>query len=76
MSAMTIFYQKCPVCGRNLRVQVKYFGRPMSCTHCEGEFIAGQEEVQASLTEDTSIVPSVNELLAPSTFGQPQLGEV
>lgn len=76
MSAMTIFYQQCPICGRNLRVPVKYFGRPMSCTHCEGEFIAGKEEVRPSPAADTGIVPAVNGLLDPSAFGQPQLGEV
>jgi hypothetical protein len=45
MSAMTIFYQGCPVCGRSLRIATKYFGRQMTCTHCKGEFLAGKEEL-------------------------------
>jgi hypothetical protein len=45
MTAMTFFYQGCPVCGRNLRVPVRYFGRPMCCTHCHGEFVAGKDQL-------------------------------
>jgi hypothetical protein len=45
MTAMTFFYQGCPVCGRNLRVPVRYFGRPMCCTHCQGEFVAGKDQL-------------------------------
>ena len=45
MSAMTVFYQECPVCGRSLRVSVKYFGREMSCSHCEGVFVAGKDQI-------------------------------
>src|SRR6185369_15396146 len=41
MSRTTFFYQECPVCGRSLRVAVRYFGREMSCGHCHGEFVAG-----------------------------------
>jgi hypothetical protein len=41
MSRATFFYQECPVCGRSLRVAVRYFGREMSCSHCRGEFVAG-----------------------------------
>lgn len=40
MSALTIFYQECPTCGRSLRIPVKYFGLTMSCSHCSGEFLA------------------------------------
>ena len=74
MSAMTIFYQQCPICGRNLRIPAKYFGRQMTCTHCEGEFRAGKDQLPEAPT------PSESELsagmLAPDVFSQPQLGEV
>ena len=75
MSAMTAFYQKCPVCGRNLRVPVKYFGRPMSCSHCAGEFIAGQDAAQPPPPLEARMVP-VSGLMVPAAFGQPHLGEV
>jgi hypothetical protein len=74
MSAITIFYQQCPVCGRNLRIPTKYFGRQMTCSHCEGEFRAGKEELpEAPPASETSVRPG---LLAPGVFSHPQLGEV
>jgi hypothetical protein len=77
MSAMTIFYQECPICGRNLRIPAKYFGRLMSCSHCEGEFLAGKEELPAAPpAADADLTASVRELLQPGAFVQPQLGEV
>ena len=79
MSAMTIFYQECPICGRNLRIPAKYFGRLMSCTHCEGEFRAGNEQLPQELTEETPArridVASVSHPVRPDAFS-PQLGEV
>jgi hypothetical protein len=77
MLAMTIFYQECPVCGRNLRIPAKYFGRLMSCTHCEGEFLAGQEELpEASTGREADLGACGTELLRPDVFTQAQLGEV
>jgi hypothetical protein len=72
MSAMTIFYQQCPVCGRNLRIPAKYFGRQMTCTHCKGEFRAGKDELPEAPAE--ARVPAAG-LLPPAVFSQPQLGE-
>ena len=74
MSAMTIFYQQCPVCGRNLRIPAKYFGRQMSCTHCKGEFRAGKDELPAEPRSLESQLPAG--LVSPGAFSQPQLGEV
>jgi hypothetical protein len=77
MSAMTIFYQECPICGRNLRIPAKYFGRLMTCTHCEGEFRAGKGELpDAAPSPDADLGAPVSELLRPGVFGQPQVGEV
>ena len=74
MSAMTIFYQNCPVCGRNLRISVKYFGRQMSCSHCHGEFRAGEGMLPADSTLAISSEPSAAPL--PTPCGTPQLGEI
>jgi len=79
MSAITFFYQECPVCGRSLRVPVKYFGREMSCSHCEGEFVAGKDKQASSpcnRAAEADLAGSMNELLRPGVFAQPQLGEV
>lgn len=57
MSATTVFYQQCPVCGRNLRVPVKYFGREMSCSHCDGVFVAGQDQIPRA---DAAPLPPAN----------------
>jgi hypothetical protein len=76
MSAMTVFYQECPICGRNLRIAVKYYGRPMSCAHCEGEFIAGKDHDRHEAEEKASVLPSLNGLLTPTACAQPQFGEL
>jgi hypothetical protein len=73
MSAMTIFYQECPVCGRNLRIPAKYFGRQMTCTHCQGKFKAGKDELPQAPASDA---PVSQGLLPRAVFSQPQLGEV
>jgi hypothetical protein len=80
MSAMTIFYQECPICGRSLRIPAKYFGRLMSCTHCQGEFRAGDsarncEERPQEPRSCGADVAAVGDLLRPGVFAT-QLGEV
>lgn len=75
MSAMTFFYKECPVCGRSLRIAVKYFGRQMSCTHCGGEFHAGSDDKDSSrpASEDAA---SNRGFIAHARCGAAQLGEV
>ena len=65
MSALTIFYQECPVCGRSLRVPVKYFGREMSCSHCEGIFVAGKDQIARSEHAAASHCPTTDLVSAP-----------
>ena len=74
MSALTFFYQNCPVCGRGLRISAKYFGRQMTCTHCQGEFRAGKEELPEQSSMPESGLPT--SLISRSAFVEPQLGEV
>jgi len=77
MTAMTIFYQECPICGRNLRIPAKYFGRLMTCTHCEGEFLAGKEQLpEAGPAREADLGACAQELLRPSAFSQAHFGEV
>ena len=71
MSAMTFFYQECPTCGRSLRIPVKYFGRQMACTHCEGEFRAGKEDLPAASPHFEAMPTAPESLLTPA----PQLGQ-
>jgi hypothetical protein len=74
MTAMTIFYQECPVCGRSLRIPAKYFGRQMTCTHCHGEFRAGKEEIAPpTRMADAELSGGVIEA---RTFAQSELREV
>jgi len=73
MAASTVFYQSCPICGRTLRIPAKYFGRQMSCTHCEGEFRAGGNELQPPANTEPAFSEPV---ISPLTAIQPQLGEV
>ena len=73
MSAITVFYQACPVCGRSLRIPTKFFGREMSCTHCEGQFRAGKDEIPPKPVETPVFTEPV---ISPLAFVQSQLGEV
>jgi hypothetical protein len=76
MTAMTYFYQACPVCGRNLRIPVKHFGRQMSCSHCHGEFRSGKGQLPPSaepFAAEESQTPAA--AFGPG-FATPQLGEV
>jgi hypothetical protein len=73
MSAMTTFYQNCPVCGRSLRISVKHFGRQMSCTHCQGEFRAGKDELAPKEPPAIAAEPAYS---VPIARGTPHLGEV
>lgn len=66
MSALTVFYQECPTCGRTLRVAVKYFGRTMSCGHCGGEFIANPTEMRSTAPVDPTASARVMVDLASS----------
>jgi hypothetical protein len=77
MAAMTFFYLECPVCGRTLRVPVKYFGRQMSCGHCRGQFQAGQDGEQSTSRIDGPQAGGADSgLIAHARFGAPQFGEV
>jgi hypothetical protein len=80
MSAMTFFYQACPVCGRSLRVAVKYFGKEMCCSHCGGEFRAG--DFNGSQTPDAAdstggrVDVDASGVVLHADFGAAQVGEV
>jgi hypothetical protein len=76
MSRTTFFYQECPVCGRSLRVAVRYFGREMSCTHCHGEFLAGPQGSVPSQHASEPHSPRPAGAFGTGThFGSHQLGE-
>jgi hypothetical protein len=76
MSALTFFYQECPVCGRSLRVRVQYFGKQMSCTHCGGEFQAGPNSETHSTCGERHVGPTANGFITHGRLGMPQLGGV
>jgi hypothetical protein len=69
MTTISVFYQQCPVCGRSLRIPAQYFGRQMSCTHCEGEFRAGKEELSPAPPSQPIVVPAASVFL-PATLGE------
>jgi rRNA maturation protein Nop10 len=75
MSGVTYFYETCPVCGRHLRIPVQHFGRLMECSHCGGEFLAGQPVPEESPARQ-SLAPLENGVIPRAHFGAPQCGEV
>jgi hypothetical protein len=49
----------------------------MTCTHCQGEFRAGKEELPAAPEQEANLPASmVSPALVQSQHGQPQMGEV
>jgi len=40
MPVATHSYQKCPVCGRTVRISVEHLGIIVQCRHCRGQFEA------------------------------------
>jgi hypothetical protein len=44
----------------------------MSCTHCEGQFRAGKDEIPPKPMESPVFADPA---IAPMTFTQPQMGE-
>lgn len=78
MSGVTYFYESCPVCGRHLRIPVQHYGRLMECSHCGGEFLAGQpvpEEPPLS-RQPQAIPPAESGLIARAPLGLPHCREV
>ena len=65
MSSLTYFYQACPICGRSLRVPVQYFGRPMSCSHCGGEFHADGDDARLSRSPKLMTPAATNDQPCP-----------
>ncbi len=44
MSSAIFFIQRCPTCGRRLRVCVEYLGKTIQCRHCRGTLVACDSE--------------------------------
>ncbi len=40
MPVATYFHQRCPVCGRPVRIAVEHLGIVVQCRHCRGQFEA------------------------------------
>lgn len=64
MATVTFFYEACPVCGRPLRVDIRYLGRWVLCSHCEGEFIAGQRQFPRVLAKPPSAATTATKDIA------------
>ncbi len=60
------FVQRCPTCGRRLRVCVEYLGMTIQCRHCRGTFVAQDPESEpAGIDPQMVLMQRVDELLAP-----------
>lgn len=73
MRTVTFYYEACPVCGRTLRVDIRYLGRRVLCSHCEGQFVAGQQQfpTRPGRAQAPGVAPSS---LAPQVAGAEQGG--
>jgi hypothetical protein len=55
------FHQKCPVCGRVVRVRVSLLGRQVFCQHCQGSFVASDSSSSDGGASEAT--PMVDDLL-------------
>jgi len=76
MSGVTYFYESCPVCGRHLRIPVQHYGRLMECSHCRGEFLAGQPAAEEQPKDPEAALPADSGIILGAHFGSPHCGEV
>lgn len=58
----TYFYQECQVCGRTLRISVRWLGQRLVCQHCGCRFVATDPE--SSCRESVTALQRANQLLA------------
>lgn len=59
------FVQRCPTCGRRLRVCVEYLGMTIQCRHCRGTMVARDPESEpAGVDPQLALMQRVDELLA------------
>ncbi len=63
----TFFLQRCPTCGRQLRISVQYLGKPIQCRHCRALFTAVDPSMLVENGEQTDpLLQRVDQLLAQS----------
>ncbi|MDO4569390.1 MAG: hypothetical protein Q4D38_03295 [Planctomycetia bacterium] len=56
MTSQTTFAQKCPTCGRRIRVPVYYMGMTLTCQHCSAEFeVRDESSIFNDPIEDKSV---------------------
>ncbi len=53
------FTKSCPTCGRSVRINVHYLGREVGCGHCNGTFVATDNEAAYVDTDSTASLPDV-----------------
>ena len=53
MTQETYYIQKCPICGRSLRIKTKYIGKKLMCRHCQGAFTA--QDSSSVLDDDVRV---------------------
>jgi hypothetical protein len=59
------FIQRCPTCGRRLRVCVEYLGMKIQCRHCRGTLVAHDPESEpVGVDPRRALMQRVDELLA------------
>jgi hypothetical protein len=77
MATVTFFYEACPICGRPLRIDVRYLGRWMLCSHCEGQFVAGQRQfARPSTVSPNAVAPPSGAFTSPTAATtQPTSGD-
>ena len=61
----TFYVQRCPTCGRQLRICVEYLGKSIQCRHCRAVFLAC-DPAAAPLGTNDQLLERVEQVLALS----------
>ncbi len=75
MSSATFFVQRCPICGRRLRIRVEYLGRTLVCQHCGARFVAADPVGSSDQPSTQPVLQRANQLLesAPHVLRKPRI---
>lgn len=63
----TFFAQRCPTCGRQLRISIEYLGKSIQCRHCRAVFPAVDPAMHPDPRDPLDpLIQRADELLAQS----------
>ncbi len=63
MESKGFFIQKCSTCGRRMQIQVRYLGMTLTCPHCQGRFVAQDQNSIWDGADDSAFNANLSSVL-------------